>query len=313
MGKIGVILFIVVLLGVGVYLINSGVLTTGFNGINSLITPHSSSTSSSFFNFNFGSSSNFFGPSSPTGPTLPQTIIAAPTPVPTASVINPADIPKGFTAAQLSPYFHEVRLGGVSAGTAYYYGTIVLNTYVNANETIDVTGWQIKSRNSGEYVPQAINIYDPSGLATPSDIRVKSGDAVYLYSSSAPFNVRLNKCIGYIAHVANFVPALPQSCPYVDRSQIQNFTGACQNYITSIGSCQAGDSNNPQVPRNDYACQDYIQNNFNYKSCFSAHVGDTDFLSNQVWVWTGSNVVDQYHDNVELLDRNGLLVDYYTY
>jgi len=30
-------------------------------------------------------------------------------------------------------------------------------------------------------------------------------------------------------------------------------------------------------------------------------------------VWTGSNVVDEYHDSVELLDQHGLLVDLYTY
>jgi hypothetical protein len=123
----------------------------------------------------------------------------------------------------------------------------------------------------------------------------------------------LNECVGYIAHVADFVPALPLSCPYIDRSQIENFTGACQNYILSIGGCQQPNMASPQIPRTDYACQDYLENNFTYKSCFEAHDGDANFLSNQVWVWTGSNVVDQYHDNVELLDRNGLLVDIYKY
>ena len=59
--------------------------------------------------------------------------------------------------------------------------------------------------------------------------------------------------------------------------------------------------------------QEYLENNFTYKSCFEAHDGDANFLSNQVWVWTGSNVVDQYHDTVQLLDKNGLLVDLYTY
>jgi len=113
--------------------------------------------------------------------------------------------------------------------------------------------------------------------------------------------------------VANFNPPLPVSCPYVDRSAIQNFTGSCQNYLYSLGSCQVPDPSNPSIPHTDYACQDYIENNFNYKSCFQAHVSDPNFLSNQVWVWTGSNVVNQYHDKVELFDRNGLLVDYYSY
>jgi len=123
----------------------------------------------------------------------------------------------------------------------------------------------------------------------------------------------LNECIGYIAQVANFDPPLPDSCPYIDPSQIQNFTGQCQNYIETLGQCQSPNMSSPQIPRTDYACQDYLENNFTYKSCFDEHDSDPNFLSNQVWVWTGSNVVDQYHDTVKLLDRNGLLVDLYTY
>jgi hypothetical protein len=69
----------------------------------------------------------------------------------------------------------------------------------------------------------------------------------------------------------------------------------------------------PQVPTNDYACMNYIENNFTYRSCFNQHSADANFLSNQVWVWTGSSPVNQYHDTVRLLDKNGLLVDIYTY
>jgi hypothetical protein len=232
------------------------------------------------------------------------------------STISAANIPAGFTAAQLSPYFREVRFGSVSPGTSYYYGTITLITYFAnsaATGTIDVTGWQIKSKNGGEYIPQAIALYDPSGLSAASDIRLKNSDVVNIYSTSAPFNLRINKCVGYIQHVANFSPSLPLNCPYMNQSQIANFTGACQNYIETLSGCSEPNMASPQIPRTDYACQDYLENNFNYKSCFEQHAADADFLSNQVWVWTGSNVVDNYHDVVDLYDRSGLLVDQYTY
>jgi hypothetical protein len=309
--KIGIIILIIIALGVGVYLYSSGAFVNGLKGFNSAF-----SASSTFSFFDFGSSSVARGPSAPIGPAAPQ---AQATSAGSASssattTINPANIPAGYTLAQLSPYFQKVRLSGVSAGTSYYYGTITLgdNNY-NSTGTIDITGWQIKSQNSGEYIPQAIAVYDPSGLTPAGDILMKNGDTVYLYSSSAPFNLRLNECIGYVAHVADFVPALPLNCPQVKQSQIENFTGACQNYINSLWSCQAPNMSSPQIPRTDYACQDYLENNFNYKSCFEAHDGDANFLSSQIWVWTGSNVVDQYHDTVKLLDRNGLLVDIYTY
>jgi hypothetical protein len=326
--KIWFIIIIIVVLGMGLYLYSSGAFTNGVKGINALFPAPSSTGSSGTHDFSLSSFWNDLGISgsshAPTGPSLPaapaqKTTISAPSSGVSGSnattTINPADIPTGYTVAQLSPYFHEVRIAGASAGTSYYYGTITLNysSYNNSTGTIDITGWQIKSRNSGEYIPQAINVYDPSGLTPASDIRIKTGDTVSLYSTSAPFNLRLNECVGYIAKIANFVPALPSNCPYIDRSQIDNFTGACQNYIESIGACQAPNMSSSQIPQNDYACIDYLENNFNYKSCFAAHDTDANFLSNQVWVWIGSSVVDQYHDTVRLIDKNGLLVDLYTY
>lgn len=321
-GKIGFILIIIVALGVGVYLYSSGAFTAGLAGLGSLAhLPSSSSTSSSGFSlFDFGSSTIAQGPvwptgSGPSGASGGAGGSANAAPSLGTGNIDPTNIPAGFTASQLSPYYGEVRIGSVSPGSAYYYGTIVLDTDFpyEATGTIDITGWQIKTRDSGEYIPQAIDVYDPTGLTPPSDILMKNGDDVYLYSSSAPFNLRLNECIGYIANVADFSPPLPSYCPQVNQSQIQNFTGECQEYIDSIGACQQPDMSSPQIPRTDYACQDYLENNFTYKSCFEAHDDDPNFLSDQVWVWTGSNVADPYHDSVELLDRSGLLVDLYTY
>jgi hypothetical protein len=207
-----------------------------------------------------------------------------------------------------------VIFGTVSAATYYSYGTIQLTDYdYNSTGTIDVTGWQIKALGGDEYIPQAVDLYDPTGLAPASDINMKTVDTVSIYSSSAPFNLRLNECIGYAAHVADFVPALPNICPYPDPSQIQQFSGACQEYIYSIGQCQTPNMSSGQAPQNDYACTNYLENNLNYRSCFDQHSSDPNFLSDQIWVWTGSSPVNPYHDTVALLDRNGLLVDLYTY
>ncbi|MDR3582002.1 MAG: hypothetical protein P4L67_01880 [Candidatus Pacebacteria bacterium] len=318
--KVAIIAFVVIVLGAGVFVFHMA--TSGGIALPSFL-KIGSSTSFSFSPGGNGPTGPVSAPGSSSGSSgASGTTVGTPNgQVPASLTVDPStidasQIPAGYTKAQLSPYFHEVRFGGVSVGTYYYYGTITLNASFanyNATGTIDITGWQIKSKNSGEYVPQAVNVYDPSGLAAASDIRLKNGDAAYLYSSSAPFNLRINKCVGYIAHVANFQPALPSNCPFTNQSQISNFTGACQNYINTLGGCQQPNMASPLIPRTDYACQDYLENNFTYKSCFQQHGGDADFLSNQVWVWTGSNVVDQYHDVVDLFDRSGLLVDQYMY
>jgi hypothetical protein len=320
------VIILIVALGVGLYLYNSKVLVSGIGDFSAFVSPHagsstastsgsSASATPSFWSFLgvSGFSPQIVGPSIPPGE--PQTYLSAPPSDSSgANPINPADIPAGYTAAQLSPYFHEVRIGSISAATFYNYGTITLqDESYNSTGTIDVTGWMIKSNIGNEFVPQAVDLYDPTGLAPATDILMKDGDTVYLYSSSAPFNLRLNECTGYMAHVANFVPAVPNTCPYIDQSQIQSFTGQCQQFIQSIGQCQTPDMSSPQVPQNDYACMQYLENNFTYRSCFNAHSADANFLSNQVWVWTGANIVDQYHNTILLLDKNGLLVDLYNY
>jgi hypothetical protein len=180
---------------------------------------------------------------------------------------------------------------------------------------VDITGWQIKTNKGGEYIPQAINFYDPSGLTAPSDVMIQQNQSVYIYSSSGPFNLRLNKCIGYIGNSNKFKPSLPANCPYTDQSAISKmgFTGACENYIDSLGSCSQPNLNSSQVPQTDYACRDYLEDHFNYKSCVADHATDSDFLSNQWWIWMGSSPLDQYHDTMNLFDKSGLLVAQYSY
>ena len=210
-----------------------------------------------------------------------------------------------------SPYFHLVRIGGVSQSL------ISLYTYGNRSDssTVDITGWEIKTNNGGEYIPQAVNVYDYTGLTAPSDIvlTLNANEYVYLYSNSSPVNLRLNECVGYLNVAKQFNPAMPDSCPSIPKAEISNFSGQCQNYINSLYDCQQPNMSSIYIPRNDYACQQFLENNFTYRSCEQEHEDDADFLSNQWRIWMGSSPLDKYHDNVELLDRNGLIVDSYSY
>lgn len=334
-GKIIFIFVVVVALGLGLYLFTSGAFVKGAQGFNAMFpkptsSPAAHASSSSQGGSGWLSFLSLLGPGNSRPISLPG-VAGSDSGSGSAAgggasggtsggatgapAINPAEIPAGYTAAQLSPYFHQVRIGGAYPATIYNYGSVSLYEYgyYNATATIDVSGWRIVGTTGNEIVPQAENVYDPTGFAPETDILMKSGDTLYLYSTSAPFNLRLNKCIGYVAHVANFVPALPQSCPYTDQAQIRELGGQCQNYIYTIGQCQQPNFSDPRIPQTDYACMSYLENNYTYRSCFNQHYTDADFLSNQIWAWTGSNIVSQYHDTLKLFDRNGLLVDLYSY
>ncbi len=315
--KIIKVIFLLIIAGVILYVLRSGIVGSSIHSLSGS-NASSSTSSKGFFNFNFNLL-HLGGPSSPSNPSprtgTGYTYVSNNTNGNTGQpTINPADVPAGFTVAQISPHFHMVRIGGASYGTFTSYGQITLYaSSFDASTTLDITGWQLKARHGGEYIPQAVNYYDPSGLTPASDIQLRRGDTLYLYTNNGPFNLRLNKCIGYIAKNNRTTPSIPSYCPSVDRSQIQGFTGACQNYVLSVSSCSMPDLNDVRIPYQDYACRDYLENHFTYGSCYHDHVNDPDFLSNQIWVWTGSNVVDQYHDQLQLLDRNGLLVDLYSF
>jgi hypothetical protein len=304
---IGFFVILIVVIAIFVAIYNSGILNTAGNFLSTLgtsgtSTPNSSPVFTPYVLPTGGAGTGATPGGAPSGQP------ATPTPIPSY------EIPPGMTASQLSPYFHEVRFGGLSPASAYSYGQISLYAYPpDASTTIDVTGWKVQSLRGGEYIPQAVNVYDPSGLTPESDIVLKYGDALYLYSSSGPVNLRLNECIGYLPNRAQFTPQLPQTCPVPDYSAIATFSGACQNYIESLGSCGEPNMASPSIPQNDYACVSYLENNFSYHSCYDSHVGDPNFLSNQIWVFMGSSPLDALHDTVKLLDRNGLVVDVYSY
>jgi len=226
-----------------------------------------------------------------------------------APQVNSSDLPPGFTANQVSLHYHQFRISG-SPGQN---GVIQISNSLGAKEFVDVTGWSIRTNRGGEFIPQAVNLYNPFGTAVQSDIKLGQSDTLTIYANSAPTNLRLNKCVGYLNDTNQWNPQLPLSCPSIDRSEIQSFTGACQNYILSVGGCQTANLGDPRIPQNDFSCRDYIASHFSYRSCYDAHVADADFLSHQVWVWAGSNPLDPFHDRVMLLDAQGNLVDYFTY
>ncbi|RJQ28828.1 hypothetical protein C4571_02975 [Candidatus Parcubacteria bacterium] len=239
----------------------------------------------------------------------PDTVLGVSSTPPVA--VDPRDIPEGFSAQDISPHFGKVQLGSVSAGPS---GRISLYANFKDDESVNITRWRIQGNDGSHYIPQAVNVYDPSGLSSESDIFLKNGEFVNLYFTSSAIgkNIRLNKCIGYLQGANQFSPSLPLSCPYIDRGDIRHLTGTCQNYLLSLGGCRLPAAN-PPVPFNDYACRAYLDT-INYRGCFDRYSKDSDFLSREWWVWIGSTqFLDPSHDRVLLLDRLGLLVDEYSY
>ena len=207
-----------------------------------------------------------------------------------------------------------------SAGVSGYpqqYSRITLYARLKQKETVDITGWKIKSNKSEITIPKAIEIYDASNF-TESDIILKPNNYIDLYSLASPTNrnLRLNKCFGYLQNIYNFQPIyLPNNCPYISRDDIKQLSGQCQNYIYSLGSCQLPDAYfYNSLPGTDEGndCRVFL-NNIGYGSCFRSHRQDQDFLSNNWIAWLNQQILDPNHDYLRLYDTKGNLISEYSY
>lgn len=257
------------------------------------------------------STQKFISTPTPTFSTAPQTPPQAPT-------IPDYLIPSGFTRDQLSSYFQKIRISSAYASSyGGYPSEIKLYSYLSNDEKVDITGWRIKAYRGEIIIPQAVNIYEPAGLAPQEDIVLSANNYVSIYSTNSPIsrNFRLNKCTGYLENIYDFNPALPQNCPSVSRSEISYLSGGCQSYILSLSACSVPNSSFYNLlPGNveGNTCRLFLDT-ISPNSCFQKHRSDSDFLSNEWRVWTGQNILDLQHDTVQLFDKQGLLVDEYIY
>jgi len=227
-------------------------------------------------------------------------------------------IPKDFTREQLSPYFNKVKISSVN--TWNYPIQIRLYSYLSNNEKVNITGWRIKSNNGQLIIPQAVNIYESSGLSPMTDIILSGSNSIVIYNNqnSLGKNLRLNKCLGYLQENYFFNPSLPQNCPSISHSEISYLSGKCQNYIQSLWGCKTPEKSFYDFLAtigDDLICRNFLDT-INYQGCFEKHHLDSDFLSNEWWLWLNwgaQPILDKQHDRLLLFDKQGLLVDEYTY
>ena len=94
-----------------------------------------------------------------------------------------------------------------------------------------------------------------------------------------------------------------------------NFSGRCQSFILSLGSCEEPTPSelNEYSVENDLGCRSYLDT-LNYTGCYRTYRYTANFFSNEWRIWLNQAMpFDQQHDRVLLFDRNGLLVNEYVY
>ncbi|MDP1706462.1 MAG: hypothetical protein Q8L36_01455 [bacterium] len=230
------------------------------------------------------------------------------------NVINP---PEGFAQNELSPYYGKITIAAINFSSIYSpYNRVAIAS--KTNDLINVSGWRIQNKwGSLPNIPQAIADYQPFGINAKTDIIIKAGETVNMYSnrSASNQNFRLNKCTGYFNNYYNFQPVLPKSCPALDKGDSYLFSSSCQNFVRSISGCRvptANELNRFSLP-GDNLCHAFLDK-INYGGCYQEHSTDANFFSKEWRVWLGQNFdFDRRNDRLFLFDENNLLVDEYVY
>lgn len=223
-----------------------------------------------------------------------------------------------------SPYWGKIRMSNISGlrqsdpSREYFY----LSTNLDNNETVNISGWYLKSEVTGygAIIGQASLLPFPFNKSE-SDIILQKGDRVYVVKGFSPIGIsfRTNKCTGYFEEDRTFVPSLPQQCPRIKDENLPTFStnrdlnDRCLEIIDRIPRCQTRDSWYIHNLEDDIinSCKDYIREQVNYNTCVALHIGDLDFPDDQYRVYLNKfgPLWRERSDTINLHDQNDLIVD----
>ncbi len=257
-----------------------------------------------------------FATSVPPAQTTSRTSRTTRTTAPTVRAPEVPVPPDGFSVSDLSPYFDKVRIASVRRPNQYGVGgEFTLRVDASAGTSVDVTGWSVRGNRGGNVI-----IFGAGGTSGPVNqarVIVRPNTSAIFYAAGGTFvkNIELNACTGYLNDLYVITPKFPNNCPRPSRSDLVTFSGECQNFINSLGSCEVPDAEdvNRFTGSRDVACRAYL-NSLNYGPCVSRYRDLPNFYSYGWRVWLGAELkFDPYHDRLILFDAAGKLVDEYVY
>ncbi len=232
------------------------------------------------------------------------------------------ELPLGFKENDLSPYYQKISFSFYKKNFSNYFEKIVITN--NSEESINITGWYFKTNKGNLFtIPKGIEDYNLNSFLNFQDIVLKPKDKAEIYRGFNPtniknFNIRLNKCTGYLNNYYNFQPPLPKQCPTLEIKDLVLLSGECQNFLKNLKACYQPNSYEINKFANEYQCRKYFDE-LNYGSCYNKYRKDADFFKNEWRIYLKPDVdvfdfnLDSLHDRILLFDKNDLLVGVFVY
>lgn len=225
-----------------------------------------------------------------------------------------------------SPYGSIVRFVHGPTGAQYlspereYLAVEVLPT---SKRSVTLTGWRVRSTESGTevVVPPASTLPYTGRVNDENPASIAPGARVYLVTGESPIgsSFRVNQCSGYFEQFQDYHPPLYQNCPLLTESleiteaSIAKYGASCLEYVARVPRCELVLEQLPR-PFND-SCRALIQEELTYRGCIDRYKERADFYEPEWRLFLGLNtdLWDNEHDTIELLDPEGIVVDRLQY
>lgn len=235
---------------------------------------------------------------------------------------------KGIT--NKSPYFKVIRIappyGQGTTDVTREYITASYDTYgqIATDEPINITGWMLRSTQSGHQASIGTAVLLPSSYAATAvkgedPIVMRPGDKAVISSAHSPIgnSFLINKCSGYFDDFREFYPYINASCPFLRNEKMpaapNALNDACLDFVSSWPMCGNQINNLPEYLSHE--CQVWIADHATYNSCVSLHQPDKDFFSNEWRIFLNRTepLWKIERENIQLLDSDGKVVDQISY
>jgi len=215
-------------------------------------------------------------------------------------------------ASATSTYFGKVEINYANSGESVRDEHITMYN-IDDNTSISVTGFKILNSNKDEFViPRGHNLPGISPVAM-DEIILRPNDRLKILASQQEkqINFRENLCAGYFNQNSDFGGELGGSCPKPSVRNNLKLPDHCIKVFEGARSCRTIDISKIQIPE----CLEFSEAHFNYQGCVNDFKNRKDFHGSQwlVWMQRSKKFLRSIHDEIILLDREGKVVDKYSY
>lgn len=204
---------------------------------------------------------------------------------------------------------------------------IRLSTYLKKDQTLNITGWYLRSEKTGYtvVVGKTSLLPFPFSKTSEENVVLQYQDKALLIKGFSPIGIsfRTNKCTGYFEQYMDFFPDLQNDCPRVIDTELPQFStildrnDECVDMLTRIRRCESvtGQFLRDLPDTITPSCKAYAETHATYNACVATHFSDIDFPGDTYYIyfnkfgplWRSKN------EKINLYDKNGLVVDSIEY